>query len=55
MTRAKITAYAKINLVLDVLRKREDGYHEVSMVMQAIDLADTIFFGGSAAKLVGNG
>ena len=43
MTRAKITAYAKINLVLDVLRRREDGYHEVSMVMQAIDLADTIF------------
>lgn len=39
---ANITAYAKINLVLDVLRKREDGYHEVAMVMQAIDLADTI-------------
>ena len=42
MKQAKITAYAKINLVLDVLRKREDGYHEVAMVMQAIDLADTI-------------
>ena len=42
MKQAKITAYAKINMVLDVLRKREDGYHEVSMVMQAIDLADTI-------------
>ena len=42
MEKAKIKAYAKINLVLDVLRKREDGFHEVSMVMQAIDLADTI-------------
>ena len=42
MLQAKITAYAKINLVLDVLRKREDGYHEVAMVMQAVDLHDTI-------------
>ena len=29
-------AYAKINLGLDVIRRREDGYHEVKMVMQAI-------------------
>ncbi len=43
MQQAKITAYAKINLVLDVLRKREDGYHEVAMVMQSVDLSDTIF------------
>lgn len=43
MLQAKITAYAKINLVLDVLRKREDGYHEVAMVMQAVDLSDTIY------------
>ena len=42
MKQATVTAYAKINLVLDVLRKRDDGYHEVAMVMQAIDLADTI-------------
>ena len=42
MIKANVTAYAKINLVLDVLRKRADGYHEVSMVMQAVDLADTI-------------
>ena len=42
MQQAKITAYAKINLVLDVLRKREDGYHEVAMVMQSVDLSDTI-------------
>lgn len=36
------TAYAKINLGLDVLGKRADGYHEVCMVMQSISLADTV-------------
>lgn len=35
-------APAKINLALDVLRKREDGYHEVEMVMTMVDLADRI-------------
>jgi 4-diphosphocytidyl-2-C-methyl-D-erythritol kinase len=35
-------APAKINLVLDVLRKREDGYHEVEMIMTMVDLADRI-------------
>lgn len=37
-------AYAKINLGLDVLRRREDGYHEVKMIMQTIDLYDTLEF-----------
>lgn len=35
-------APAKINLSLDVLRKRSDGYHDVEMVMTTIDLADRI-------------
>lgn len=35
-------APAKINLSLDVLHKRQDGYHEVKMVMTTIDLADRI-------------
>jgi 4-diphosphocytidyl-2-C-methyl-D-erythritol kinase len=35
-----IKAPAKINLSLDVLRKREDGFHEVEMVMQTIALYD---------------
>ncbi|WP_128896601.1 4-(cytidine 5'-diphospho)-2-C-methyl-D-erythritol kinase [Longirhabdus pacifica] len=35
-------AAAKINLTLDVLHKREDGYHEVEMVMTSIDLADRL-------------
>ncbi len=37
-------APAKINLLLDVLRKREDGYHEVEMVMTMVDLADRLEF-----------
>lgn len=37
-------AYAKINLSLDVLGKREDGYHELCMVMETVDLADTLTF-----------
>ena len=36
------TAYAKINLGLDVLGTRPDGYHEVCMVMQSVSLADTV-------------
>lgn len=35
-------AYAKINLGLDVLRRRADGYHEVRMVMQTVDLYDEV-------------
>ena len=35
-------AYAKINLGLDVVRKREDGYHEVRMIMQTVNLYDRI-------------
>ena len=37
-------AYAKINLTLEVLGRREDGYHEVSTILQTIDLADNISF-----------
>ncbi len=39
-----VKALAKINLTLDVLYKRPDGYHEVAMIMQAIDLADKMVF-----------
>lgn len=37
-----VKAPAKINLSLDVLHKRPDGYHEVEMIMTTIDLADRI-------------
>lgn len=37
-----LKAYAKINLGLDVVRKREDGYHEVRMIMQTVKLFDKL-------------
>ena len=37
-------AYAKINLGLDVTEKRDDGYHIVRMIMQNVDLFDTLTF-----------
>jgi 4-diphosphocytidyl-2-C-methyl-D-erythritol kinase len=37
-----LKSYAKINLCLYVLKKREDGYHEILSVMQAIDLYDQL-------------
>lgn len=37
-----LKAYGKINLGLDVLRKREDGYHEVRMIMQTVGLYDRL-------------
>lgn len=42
MRQVGLKAYAKINLGLDVLRKREDGYHEVRMIMQSIKLYDKL-------------
>ena len=42
MKELKMKAMAKINLGLDVLRKREDGYHDLRMVMQTICLYDQI-------------
>lgn len=38
----EIKAYGKINLSLDVVSKREDGYHLLKMIMQTIDLYDDI-------------
>lgn len=40
-----VTAPAKINLTLEVLRKRLDGYHEIRSVLQVIDLCDTLRLG----------
>ena len=38
----KIRAYSKINLALDVIGKREDGYHELRMIMVPLDFYDDI-------------
>lgn len=42
MNTIMLKAYAKINLGLDVIGKREDGYHEVRMIMQTIRLYDKL-------------
>ena len=42
MNSIKLKSRAKINLSIDVLEKREDGYHLVEMIMQTIDLYDVI-------------
>ena len=42
MTTAKEQAYAKINLFLDVIGKRSDGFHEIRSAMHAVSLADTL-------------
>lgn len=42
MDTIKLKALAKINLGLDVVRRREDGYHEVRMIMQTIHLYDQL-------------
>ncbi len=44
----KVKAYAKINLMLDIVATRTDGYHDLFMIMQSIGLYDTITI--SAAK-----
>ena len=38
----EVQARAKLNLTLDVLCKRPDGYHDLRMIMQSVELADTI-------------
>ena len=37
-----LTAYAKVNLALDILGRRSDGYHDMRMVMQTVSLEDTV-------------
>ena len=40
MTVLYTSAYAKLNLYLDVIGKREDGYHNIESLMQAVTLRD---------------
>lgn len=42
MRQINLKAYAKINLGLDVLRRRENGYHDVRMIMQSVGLYDKL-------------
>lgn len=42
MSRVKVRACAKLNLTLDVGDKRADGYHDMTMIMQSVDLCDAV-------------
>ena len=45
----QVRACAKLNLTLDVLGKRPDGYHDMRMVMQSVELADVLDIEPNAA------
>ncbi len=47
-------AYAKLNLSLDILRRRDDGYHDLQMVMVSIDLTDTLTLTPGAGSMSTN-
>ena len=46
MNQIELRALAKINLGLDVLGRKENGYHEVRMIMQSIYLYDEVTHAG---------
>ena len=50
MKRLVLTSPAKVNLFLEILQKRTDGYHEICTVMQTIDLCDTLSFEQSSGS-----
>jgi len=50
--RAIARSYAKINLTLDVLGKRENGYHDVKMIMQTLSLFDLVIVDKEKAGIV---
>ena len=50
MKRINMRAMAKINIGLDVIRKREDGYHDLKMIMQTVRWYDRIALTVTAAK-----
>lgn len=50
MDKLQLKAYGKINLVLDVIRKRPDGYHDLDMIMQMVDVYDDIIIEKKAGE-----
>jgi 4-diphosphocytidyl-2-C-methyl-D-erythritol kinase len=59
MREIRIPAFAKVNLCLDVLGKRADGYHELRTIFQTISLRDTLRFrscrgSGIVLRITGN-
>lgn len=54
MEEIKVKAYGKINLGLDVIRKRADGYHDLDMIMQTVGVCDELSIkkNGEKGKIV---
>lgn len=50
MDKLQLKAYGKINLGLDVIRKRPDGYHDLDMIMQMVDVYDDIIIEKKAGE-----
>lgn len=48
----KVKAYAKINLMLDIISTRKDGYHDLFMIMQSINLYDTVIISETKSKKI---
>lgn len=48
----KVKAYAKINLMLDIIRKRRDGYHDLFMIMQSVGVFDTVVLERNKSKKI---
>ena len=44
MRRLTVPSFAKINWILEILGKRQDGFHELQTVYQTVDLSDEIVF-----------
>ncbi|WP_346929936.1 4-(cytidine 5'-diphospho)-2-C-methyl-D-erythritol kinase [Clostridium sp.] len=44
----KVKAYGKVNIVLDIIGKREDGYHLLRMIMQTVNIYDELIFNKGA-------
>ena len=51
MESVTVSAYAKLNLALEVVGKRPDGYHEMNMLMQSVSLCDTVVLQKTAREI----
>lgn len=52
MKNIELNSYGKVNLALDVLYKRDDGYHEIDTIMQQISLSDRIIMENTNKKSI---